>query len=93
MQGVLQGGGSLRSGGVLAAGPAADGFGIFYAGYHRDQPLAEEFLKVGGCGRDALTSGASMRVALLVGEGLRHGVFPGIDYHKTTYKTNALAYL
>ena len=75
MQGVLQGGGSLGSGDVLAAGPAADGFGIVYAGYHRDQPLAEEFLKVGGGGRDALASGASMGAALLVGKGLRHSVF------------------
>ena len=58
VQGVLQVGCSLNSGDVLAAGPPADGFGIFYAGYYRDQPLAEEFLKVGGCGRDALASGA-----------------------------------
>jgi hypothetical protein len=34
-----------------------------------------------------------MRVTLQVGKGFRHGVFLGTDYHKTTYETNALAYL
>ena len=41
MQGVLQRGGSLSVGDVLAAGLAANGFGIFHARYDRDQPLAE----------------------------------------------------
>ena len=56
MQGVLQRGGSLSVGDVLAAGPAANGFGIFHARYDRDQPLAEEFLEGGGCDRDALAT-------------------------------------
>jgi hypothetical protein len=93
VQGVLQRGRSLSARDVLAACPAANGFGIFYAGYDSDQPLAQEFLEGGGCGRDTLASDASMRVTLLVGKGLRHGVFLGTDYHKTTYKTNPLAYL
>src|SRR6266851_8172336 len=93
VQGVLQRGRGLSAGDVLATGPAADGFGILYAGYHRDQPLSQEFLECGGGGRDALAGDASMRVALHVGKGLRHGVFLGRDYHKTTYKTNPLAYL
>ena len=62
MQGVLQGGGSLSSGDVLATGPAADGFGIVYPGYYRDQALAEEFLKVGGSGRDALATFIATRI-------------------------------
>src|ERR1700694_4338938 len=93
VQGVLQRGSSLSARDVLAACPAANGFGIFYAGYDSDQPLAQEFLEGGGCGRDALAGDASMRVALQVGKGFRHGVFLVRDYHKTTYKTNALAYL
>ena len=93
VQGVLQRGRSLSARDVLAACPAANGFGIFYAGYDSDQPLAQEFLEGGGCARDTLASDASMRVTLLVGKGLRHGVFLGTDYHKTTYKTNPLAYL
>ena len=56
VQGVLQRGGSLSVGDVLAAGPAANGFGIFHARYDRDQPLAEEFLEGGGCDRDALAT-------------------------------------
>ena len=75
MQGILQRGSSLSARDVLAACPAANGFGIFYAGYDSDQPLAQEFLEGGGCGRDALASDASMRVTLLVGKRLRHGVF------------------
>jgi len=93
VQGVLQRGSSLSARDVLAACPAANGFGIFYAGYDSDQPLSQEFLECGGGGRDALAGDASMRVALQVGKGLRHWVFLGRDYHKTTYKTNALAYL
>jgi len=51
VQGVLQRGGSLSVGDVLAAGPAANGFGIFHARYDRDQPFAEEFLEGGGTAR------------------------------------------
>ena len=56
MQGVLQRGGSLSARDVLAACPAANGFGIFYAGYDSDQPLAQEFLEGGGSDRDALAT-------------------------------------
>src|SRR5712692_4211792 len=90
VQGVLQSGSGLSAGDVLATGPAANGFGIFYTGYHRDQPLSQEFLEGGGCGRDALASDAGMRVTLPVGNGLGHGVFPVRDYHKTTHKTYPL---
>src|SRR5260370_26631628 len=93
VQGVLQRGRGLRAWDVLATGPAADGLGILYAGHDSDQPLAQEVLEGGGCGRDTLARDASMRVTLLVGKGLRHGVFRGTDYHKNTYKTNPLAYV
>jgi len=84
VQGVLQGCRSLSARDVLAARPTANGFSIFYARYDRDQPLAQELLEGGGCGRDALASGARMRVALLVGNGLGHGVSPSQkDYHET----------
>ncbi len=63
MQGVLQGGGSLSSGDVLATGPAADGFGIAYPGYYRDEALAEDFLKVGSSGRDALATFIATRIS------------------------------
>src|SRR5438105_4439039 len=69
VQGVLQRGSSLSARDVLAACPAANGFGIFYAGYYSDQPLAQEFLEGGCCCRATLASDASMPLSLLNGKG------------------------